>query len=56
MDTETFGHPMAYLTLTSKSNSQILLYTHSITIFLVLCIAIADYYLIYRNEKIKFIL
>jgi len=53
MDTDTFGHPMVYLILTTKYNSQILIYLNYILLFLVICVAIADYYLIVRNRKIK---
>uniref|UniRef100_A0A1I8BP81 7TM_GPCR_Srx domain-containing protein n=1 Tax=Meloidogyne hapla TaxID=6305 RepID=A0A1I8BP81_MELHA len=53
MDVNTFSHPMMYLTLTSIYNSQILIDIHSFFLILVICISIADYYLIYRNKKIK---
>uniref|UniRef100_A0A914MZJ5 Uncharacterized protein n=1 Tax=Meloidogyne incognita TaxID=6306 RepID=A0A914MZJ5_MELIC len=53
MDTDTFGHPMVYLTLTTKYNSQMLIFANFFFLFLVICIAIADYYLIVRNQKIK---
>uniref|UniRef100_A0A914LBH7 Serpentine receptor class gamma n=1 Tax=Meloidogyne incognita TaxID=6306 RepID=A0A914LBH7_MELIC len=53
MDTDTFSHPMVYLTLTTNYNSQILIYLNFFYLFLVICIAIADYYLILRNQKIK---
>ncbi|CAK5081970.1 unnamed protein product [Meloidogyne enterolobii] len=53
MDTDTFGHPMVYLIITTKYNSQTLIYLTFIFLFLVICVAIADYYLIVRNRKIK---
>uniref|UniRef100_A0A914MWJ9 G_PROTEIN_RECEP_F1_2 domain-containing protein n=1 Tax=Meloidogyne incognita TaxID=6306 RepID=A0A914MWJ9_MELIC len=53
MDVNTFSHPMVYLTLTSIYNSQLLIDIHSFFLILVICIAIADYYLINRNKKIK---
>ncbi|CAK5081968.1 unnamed protein product [Meloidogyne enterolobii] len=53
MDVNTFSHPMVYLTLTSIYNSQLLIDIHSFLLILVICIAIADYYLINRNKKIK---
>jgi len=53
MDIETFKYPMAYLSLTSIYNSRILYKLHYFYLFLVICIACADYYLIRRNQKIK---
>nr|CAD2168043.1 unnamed protein product [Meloidogyne enterolobii] len=53
MDIETFKYPMPYLSLTSIYNSQILFKLHYFYLFLVICIAFADYYLIRRNQKIK---
>ena len=53
MDVNTFGHPMVYLTLTSIYNSQMLINFHFFFLFLVLCISVADYFLIHRNKKIK---
>nr|CAD2177644.1 unnamed protein product [Meloidogyne enterolobii] len=53
MDTDTFSHPMVYLSLTTIYNSQIFIYLNFFFLFLVICIAIADYYLILRNQKIK---
>jgi len=53
MDTDTFSHPMVYLTLTTNYNSQIFIYLNFLLLFLVISIAVADYYLILRNQKIK---
>ncbi|CAK5070095.1 unnamed protein product [Meloidogyne enterolobii] len=53
MDTDTFSHPMVYLSLTTIYNSQIFIYLNFFFLFLVICIAVADYYLILRNQKIK---
>jgi len=53
MDTDTFSHPVVYVTLTNNYNSHPLIYLNSFLLFLVICIAIADYYLIRRNQKIK---
>ncbi|CAK5081963.1 unnamed protein product [Meloidogyne enterolobii] len=49
MDTDTFSHPVVYVTLTNNYNSHPLIYLNSFLLFL----AIADYYLIRRNQKIK---
>ncbi|CAK5084724.1 unnamed protein product [Meloidogyne enterolobii] len=53
MDTDTFSHPMVYLILTTSYNSQMIIYLHDFSLFLVINIAIVDYYLIRRNQKIK---
>ncbi|CAK5042619.1 unnamed protein product [Meloidogyne enterolobii] len=53
IEDSTFSHPMVYLTLTSIYNAHVLIYFHYFFLFLVICIAIADYYLILRNQKIK---
>nr|CAD2139608.1 unnamed protein product [Meloidogyne enterolobii] len=53
IDVNTFSHTMVYLTLTSSYNSQIYIYLHFFLLFLVICISMTDYFLIYRNKKIK---
>nr|CAD2139606.1 unnamed protein product [Meloidogyne enterolobii] len=53
IDVETFGHPMVYYVLTSIYNAQILVDIHLFYLFLVIIIAITDYYLIKRNKTIK---
>uniref|UniRef100_A0A915MFY4 Serpentine receptor class gamma n=1 Tax=Meloidogyne javanica TaxID=6303 RepID=A0A915MFY4_MELJA len=53
IDVETFGRPMVYYVLTSIYNAQMLVDIHLFYLFLVIIIAITDYYLIKRNKKIK---
>ncbi|KAL7076583.1 hypothetical protein ACQ4LE_004865 [Meloidogyne hapla] len=52
-DVNTFSHPLVYFSLISIYNSQELIYAHYFFLFLVICIAVADYFLIHRNQKIK---
>nr|CAD2168050.1 unnamed protein product [Meloidogyne enterolobii] len=53
MDTDTFSHPIVYITLTNNYNFQTIIYLNFFLLILVICVAIADYYLIRRNQKIK---
>ncbi|KAL7076193.1 hypothetical protein ACQ4LE_004871 [Meloidogyne hapla] len=52
-DVNTFSYPLPFLTLTSIYNSEILIFIHLFFLFLVVCISVADYFLIHRNLKIK---
>ncbi|KAF7633293.1 hypothetical protein Mgra_00007271 [Meloidogyne graminicola] len=53
IDIDIISHQMVYLSLTSIYNANVFIVLHYLLLFLVICIAIADYFLIYRNKKIK---
>uniref|UniRef100_A0A183C7Q1 G protein-coupled receptor n=1 Tax=Globodera pallida TaxID=36090 RepID=A0A183C7Q1_GLOPA len=49
----TFERPMIYFTLTGRYNATELLYVHYFFLLLVICISIADYFLIRMNRRLK---
>ncbi|KAL3093348.1 hypothetical protein niasHS_005862 [Heterodera schachtii] len=49
----TFEKPMVYFTLTGRYNATELLYAHYFFLLLVICISIADYFLIRMNRRLK---
>lgn len=52
-DSDTFGKPLVYFTLTSKYNAHVLINVHYFFLLLVICISLADYMLIRMNRRIK---
>ncbi|KAL3101846.1 hypothetical protein niasHS_003255 [Heterodera schachtii] len=49
-DTVTFSKPLVYLSMTTSFNAQVFINIHYLFLFLVICVALADYLLIKLNK------
>ena len=52
-DTQLFGKPMGLAVLTSRYNSDVIIYTYDVTLAVSLLTAVGDYWVVRHNKKLR---